>query len=110
VDLKTSAKKITLEDVDRDQLGLYAIAARKTGLLGQFNLPLTLGVLAVTKTKVSEVISLGIKPDQDSENRVIAKARAIWRAMSSGICYPAPGWQCGNCGYARLCAKWPEAP
>jgi hypothetical protein len=108
VDIKTSAKRIDLADLDRDQLGLYAIAVRKTGLLGQFDLPLTLEALVVTKTKASEAISLGLQPDRDGEGRAIAKARAIWRAMSLGICYPAPGWQCGNCGYSRRCAKWPE--
>ena len=110
VDFKTAAKRMNPEDVDRGQLGLYAIAMRETGLLEQLRLPLVLRVDVVTKTKDPEVIPIPITPNCYNENRVIAKAREIWKCMSAGVCYPNPGWQCAGCGYKTLCNKWPNIP
>lgn len=110
VDLKTAAKRMDEGDLDHDQLALYAIAARKTGLLEQMGLPLMLRVDVILKTKVSEVIPITILPDRESETRVVAKARQIWKSMDAGVCFPNPGWRCQDCGYRRLCAKWPDIP
>ena len=110
VDFKTTAKRMKPEDVDRGQLDLYAIALRETGLLEQLRLPLMLRVDVVTKTKQPEVTPIPITPNRYNENRVIAKAREIWKCMSAGVCYPNPGWQCAGCGYKTLCNKWPNIP
>lgn len=56
VDLKTAAKRMKPEDVDRGQLDLYAIAMRETGLLEQLRLPLVLRVDVITKAREPEVI------------------------------------------------------
>ena len=110
VDLKTAAKRMTLEDVDRGQLDLYAIAMRETGLLEQLRLPLVLRVDVVTKTKSPEITPIPIAPNRYNENRVIAKAREVWKCMSAGVCYPSPSWMCSGCGYKTLCNKWPNIP
>jgi RecB family exonuclease len=108
VDLKTSARRRGAEDIDREQLDLYALAARKTGLLEKFDLPLDLRADLVTKAKACEIVPLEFPPRPENEARLIAKARAVWRGMAAGVCYPAPGWRCPDCGYKRLCAKWPD--
>jgi RecB family exonuclease len=110
VDFKTSAKRMNSDDVDRDQMDLYALAVRQTGLLDELRLPLTLRVDVVTKTKEATVTPIPFMPDPRNEKRVIAKSREIWKSMSSGVCYPSPGWQCSGCGYKALCAKWPDIP
>lgn len=108
VDFKTAAKRIGTADIDRDQLDLYAIAMRQTGLLEQVGLPLVLRVDAVTKVKAPEIIPITVAPNPDNEKRVVAKAREMWKAMSSGVCYPAPSWRCSSCGHRSLCGKWPD--
>ncbi len=110
VDFKTAAKRMGSDDIDRDQMDLYAMAVRQTGLLQELRLPLTLRVDVVTKTKVSGVTPIMFLPDSRNEKRVIAKAREIWKCMSAGVCYPSAGWQCAGCGYKTLCGKWPDIP
>ena len=80
VDFKTSAKRMSLDDIDRDQMDLYAMAVRQTGLLHELQLPLALRIDVVTKTKISDVTPITIQPDARNEKRVIAKAREIWKA------------------------------
>jgi len=109
-DFKTAAKRMDEGDIDCDQLTLYAIAARKTGLLEQIGLPLVLRVDAALKTKTAEIIPITVTPDRANEVRVAAKARQIWKAMSAGVCYPSPSWMCSGCGYKTLCNKWPNIP
>lgn len=109
-DFKTAAKRMDKNDVDRDQLHLYAIAARKTGLLDQIGLPLVLRVDAVLKTKAAEIVPITISPDKAGEARVVAKARQIWKSMAAGICFPSASWRCGDCGYRKQCGQWPEIP
>ncbi len=110
VDFKTSSKRLGPGDIDRDQMDLYALAVRQTGLLAELRLPLTLRIDVVTKTKISEVTPITIVPDMRNEKRVIAKAREIWKCMSAGVCYPSAGWHCTGCGYKTLCGKWPDIP
>lgn len=110
VDFKTAAKRMNPEDVDRGQLDLYAIAMRETGLLEQLRLPLVLRLDVVTKTKTPEITPIEITPNRYNENRVIAKAREVWKCMSAGVCYPNPSWMCSGCGFKTLCNKWPNIP
>lgn len=110
VDFKTSAKRMAPDDIDRDQMDLYAMAVRQTGLLDELRLPLALRVDVVTKTKSPEITPITLLPDTRNEKRVIAKSREIWRCMSSGVCYPSPSWACSGCGYKTLCGKWPDIP
>jgi hypothetical protein len=108
VDLKTAARRCGAEDIDREQLDLYALTARKTGLLRQFGLPLDLRADLATKTKACEIIPLAVPPEPKNEARLVAKARAVWRGMTAGVCFPAPSWRCPDCGYKTACGRWPE--
>ncbi len=110
VDFKTSSKRMGANDIDRDQMDLYALAIRQTGLLDELRFPLTLRFDVVTKTKISNVTPITLLPDTRNEKRVIAKAREIWKCMSAGVCYPSAGWYCAGCGYKTLCGKWPDIP
>lgn len=65
--------------------------------------------MVFTKTKSPEIQTIRILGDKRGEARVTAKIRQIWRAMSTGICYPCRDWRCRECGYQTACAEWPEA-
>ena len=42
-------------------------------------------------------------------NRTIAAAHQVWRAIESGVFYPAPSaMNCSGCGYRQRCRSWPE--
>lgn len=108
VDFKTAAKRPSEDDIDPEQLTLYAIAAFRFGLMKQFDLPLALRYEFITKTKTPEVISLPFTPYRHDAQRLIAKAKVCWHGMQAGVCFPNRSWMCGNCGYQRRCEKWPE--
>jgi len=111
VDFKTAARKPSSpEDLDPDQLVLYAIAAHRTGLLSQFDMPFCLEYRVVTKAKTPEVIPVEVEPDHHDGVRLIEKAKVIHKGMAEGICFPTSGWQCSGCGYQKLCKEWPELP
>ncbi len=110
VDFKTSSKRMGQGDINREQMDLYAMAVRQTGLLAELRLPLALRVDLVTKTQTPTIIPITFLPDTRNEKRVIAKVRAIWKCMSSGVYYPNVGWLCAGCGYKTLCGKWPDIP
>jgi len=110
-DFKTAARKPSgPEDLDPDQLTLYAIAAHRTGLLKEFELEFALDYMALTKTKTPEVARIPIEPDRHEALRLIEKARICWQGMAAGVCFPSPGWMCSGCGYRQLCRQWPHLP
>ncbi len=111
VDFKTAARKPSApDDMDPDQLTLYGIAAHRVGLLRGVDLPLVLEYRVVTKAKTPQVVDLPVEPTRRDARRLLNKARVICRAMESGLCYPAPGWQCANCGFQSTCRNWPAEP
>lgn len=110
VDFKTAAKRMGADEIDRDQADLYALAVRQTGLLDELRLPLALRFDIVTKTQSPTVTPITLLPDARNEQRVIVKAREIWKCMTAGVCYPSAGWACAGCGYKTLCGKWPDIP
>jgi len=103
VDHKTAARKP--DSPDYNQLILYALAAHRTGLAQQYNLPLSLRFDYITKTRNPEYLQFRFKPDH---SQLLATMRACWKGMSSGVIYPNPGWQCSGCGYKSYCGKWPD--
>jgi hypothetical protein len=108
VDFKTAGRKPSDDDVDPDQLTLYAIASHRIGLLRQFNLPLSLRYDIVTKVKSPEVMSVPVTPTKQDAYRLIEKAKVCWRGMQEGICFPNPSWMCAGCGHQRRCQQWPH--
>ena len=110
VDHKTAARRPTWEDVDKDQLLLYLEAVRRMPRIVALGLPLALSFAATTKTKLPTVVTVPVEPSTRETARVVEKIRLCHRAMTAGLCYPAPGRGCGTCGYARQCAVWPNLP
>jgi len=108
VDFKTAARKPSVDDMEVDQLALYAIGMHRVGVLQQFDLPLALRYEVVTKTKSPEVYSIPVKPTKQDGKRVIEKAKVCSKGMQAGCCFPNPGWQCSSCGFSKLCAQWPD--
>jgi putative RecB family exonuclease len=110
-DFKTAARKPSgPEDIDGDQLLLYALAAQRLGLVSQFNLPVTLEYLIVTKAKSPQVVRIPVEPESAEVARTIEKAQACWKGMAQGLCFPNPSWMCGSCGYGSHCQQWPDLP
>ena len=107
VDFKTSARS-PQESPEPDQLLLYAYAARQTGILAEFAVPLVLRYDYMVKTKEPKYLSLSVEPDETATARVLAKFRECWRGMRERVVYPCPGWQCAGCGYHPRCGKWPQ--
>ena len=110
VDFKTAARRPTGEDLDSDQLLLYALAAEQAGWAKSFGLPSALSFDVTTKTKTPERLSVSVTATQHGLARLGEKIRQCDRAMRAGVCYPAESWACVSCGYAECCAKWPELP
>ena len=109
VDYKTAGKTpASAEDIGTDQLILYAIAARQTGLADALGLPIALRFDVITKTKNPTFVSLSVSIDTRAEERLTAKIRELWRGMQARICYPNPSWSCKGCGYAHHCEEWPN--
>ena len=108
VDFKTAARKPSPEDMDTEQLTLYSLAADNLGLSRQLGLPVHLRYDVVTKAKTPEVISIPVNPTVADRIRVLEKAKTCWRGMAGNVCFPSPGWQCANCGYAKRCEAWPK--
>lgn len=86
IDWKTAGRKpSSADDLDSEQLILYAIAAHRTGILKEFDMPLVLEYRVLTKTKNPEVIAFQISPERKDGERLIAKAEAIWKSMEVGV-------------------------
>jgi RecB family exonuclease len=108
VDFKTSANRSNACDLGTDQLVIYALAAKRSGLVDEFGLPLRLSYSVVTKTKVPEVFPVPVTATDRDVARTVAKAKACYRGMTQGVVYPCQGWQCAGCGHQARCAKWPD--
>jgi len=109
-DWKTAARKPSAGDVDADQLILYGIALQRTGFLRQFDMPLRLEYRHLLKTKSPDIVTVPVKPSKMDAERLIEKARRIYRAMEADVVYPQPGWQCSGCSHRSLCQQWPNIP
>jgi putative RecB family exonuclease len=106
-DIKTSRSRWSHEQVEDsgEQLLLYAKLAADIGpgkkLQTRF-LVLTKAKEPVVEEHVADVSNAKI-------NRTIAAAHQVWRAIESGVFYPAPSaMNCSGCGYRQRCRSWPE--
>lgn len=108
VDHKTAAKRPGADDMDPDQLALYAIAAHRIGLLREIGLPFSLRYDVILKTKTPELLPIPVEPTRHDGIRLIEKARRSARGMANDVVFPCPGWMCAGCGYQARCREWPE--
>jgi len=107
VDFKTSARRPAGEDIDADQLLLYALAAEQIGWPDSLGLPLALRFDYLTKVKAPELISVPVADSRHGFARFVEKVRQCWRGVRAGVVFPSPSWRCAGCGYARACGRWP---
>ncbi len=109
-DYKTCQKKPSPSTVDEDQLVLYRLAADKMKILKAFGLPVVLEYRYITKSENPELFPVRVQYSQSKARRLIAKFRAVDNAIKNDVVFPVKSWKCRNCGYKRLCSKWPELP
>jgi putative RecB family exonuclease len=104
-DIKTSRGKWSDEQVEDsgEQLLLYSKLASEISpgkkVMTRF--------LVLTKTKEPVIEEHVREVEPGNVNRVLAGAERVWRAIESGVFYPAPSaMACAGCGYRAACRAW----
>ncbi len=105
-DIKTSRGKWSPEQVEDsgEQLMLYSHLASEISpakkILTRF--------LVLTKTKEPVIEGHVREVEPGNLSRTLAGVERVWRAIGSGVFYPAPSvMACSSCGYREACRKWP---
>jgi CRISPR/Cas system-associated exonuclease Cas4 (RecB family) len=99
VELKTSARKYTQEQLDFDlQPSAYQYAA---GELGWSEASLRYAI--VTKTKNPVVQEEDLLRGPLAEDDFLRTTVGVLRAIDAGVSYPVRGWQCRSCPYKAPC-------
>ena len=104
-DFKTSRGKWSPEQADdaSEQLVLYSKLAGE--LAPGKKLVTRFLILTKTKEPVIEEHLGGVRPDR--VERTMASVERVWRAIQSGVVYPAPSpVGCASCGYRQACEGW----
>ncbi len=104
-DIKTSRGKWSDEQVEDlgEQLLLYSKLASE--LAPGKKIATRFLVLTKTKEPVIEEHVRDVEPG--SVKRTVAGAERVWRAIESGVFYPAPSaMACAGCGYRAACRAW----
>ena len=61
----------------------------------------------LTKTKEPVVEEHVREIEPESLTRTLAGVERVWRAIESGVFYPAPSTMgCASCGYREACRGW----
>ena len=104
-DIKTSRGKWSPEQVEDsgEQLMLYSQLASEISpgkkILTRF--------LVLTKTKEPVVEEHVREVEPGNLQRTLAGVERVWRAIESGVFYPAPSvMACAGCGYREACRAW----
>ena len=104
-DIKTSRGRWSPEQVEdsAEQLLLYSKLASEIApgkkILTRF--------LVLTKTKEPVVEEHVREIQPGSLTRTLAGVERVWRAIESGVFYPAPStMSCSGCGYRAACRAW----
>jgi putative RecB family exonuclease len=104
-DIKTSRSRWSAEQVEDsgEQLLLYSHLASEIApgkkIASRF-LVLTKTKEPVVEEHVREVNPVAVK-------RTLAGVERVWRAIESGVFYPAPStMSCASCGYRSVCRAW----
>jgi putative RecB family exonuclease len=107
-DIKTSRGRWSPEQVEDsgEQLLLYAKLA--SGISPGTNIMIRFLVLTKTKEPAIEEHVREVSPKAIS--RTVRAANEVWRALQTGVFYPAPSMMaCSSCGYRQACRAWPGA-
>jgi putative RecB family exonuclease len=104
-DIKTSRGKWSQEQVEDsgEQLLLYSHLASE--ISPGKKIATRFLVLTKTKEPVVEEHVRGVEPA--AVKRTLAGVERVWRAIESGVFYPAPStMNCSGCGYRAACRAW----
>lgn len=104
-DIKTSRGKWSTEQVEDsgEQLLLYSHLASE--ISPGKKIATRFLVLTKTKEPVVEEHVRGVEPA--AVKRTLAGVERVWRAIESGVFYPAPStMNCSSCGYRAACRAW----
>ena len=104
-DIKTSRGKWSAEQVEDsgEQLLLYSHLASE--ISPGKKIATRFLVLTKTKEPVVEEHVREVKPA--AVKRTLASVERVWRAIESGVFYPAPSTvNCSSCGYRAACRAW----
>jgi len=104
-DIKTSRGKWIQEQVEDsgEQLLLYSHLASEISL----GKKIATRFLVLTKTKEPVVEERVREIDPAAVKRTLAGVERVWRAIESGVFYPAPSvMPCSSCGYRAACRAW----
>jgi putative RecB family exonuclease len=104
-DIKTSRGKWSAEQVEDsgEQLLLYSHLASEIAP----GKKITTRFLVLTKTKEPVVEEHVREVEPAAVKRTLAGVEQVWRAIESGVFYPAPSvMSCSSCGYRAACRAW----
>jgi len=104
-DIKTSRGKWSQEQVEDsgEQLLLYSHLASEISP----GKKIATRFLVLTKTKEPVVEEHVREVEPAAVNRTLAGVERVWRAIESGVFYPAPStMNCASCGYRAACRAW----
>lgn len=106
VDVKTSAKKWSTQQVDEHapQLILYREAVK--GLAADLGKPVKMAYEVITKTKVPAVERYVITETPEAIERQVKIVELVVQAVKAGLFIPSPGWACATCPFAGPCREW----
>jgi putative RecB family exonuclease len=104
-DIKTSRGKWSPEQVEDsgEQLLLYSHLVSEISP----GKKLKTRFLIVTKTKETVIEEHVREVEPAAVKRTLAGVERVWRAIESGVFYPAPSvMSCSSCGYRAVCRAW----
>ena len=104
-DIKNSRGKWSQEQVEDsgEQLLLYSHLASEIAP----GKKIATRFLVLTKTKEPQIEEHTRDVNLAAVKRTLAGVERVWRAIESGVFYPAPGtMNCSGCGYRAACHTW----
>jgi putative RecB family exonuclease len=104
-DIKTSRSKWSAEQVEdsSEQLLLYSHLASEISP----GKKVATRFLVLTKTKEPQVEEHIREVEPVAVKRTLAGVERVWKAIESGVFYPAPSpMNCSTCGYRAACRAW----
>ena len=104
-DIKTSRGKWSQEQVEDsgEQLLLYSHLASEISP----GKKISTRFLVLTKTKEPVIEEHTREVEPVAVKRTLAGVERVWRAIESGVFYPAPSTiSCSSCGYRAACRAW----
>jgi CRISPR/Cas system-associated exonuclease Cas4 (RecB family) len=104
-DIKTSRGKWSAEQIEDsgEQLLLYSKLASEISP----GKKIATRFLVLTKTKEPVVEEHVREVEPVAVKRTLAGVERVWRAIDSGVFYPAPStMNCSGCGYRTACRAW----